>query len=125
MKNLFPDMGLPQYPVLMNRNIGSVKVAASALQSTRLLDQVRERIRYLHYSLQTEKAYLHWVRFFVRWRGRHGTMRHPRDMGQPEVEAFLTMLANERQVSPATHRQALNAVLFLYRQVLGQELPWL
>jgi integron integrase len=109
----------------MNRYIGSAKVAAPALQSTRLLDQVRERVRYLHYSLQTEKAYLHWVRFFVRWHGRHGAMRHPRDMGQAEVEAFLTMLANERQVSPATHRQALNALLFLYRQVLGQDLPWL
>lgn len=109
----------------MNRYIGSAKVAAPALQSTRLLDQVRERVRYLHYSLQTEKAYLHWVRFFVRWHGRHGAMRHPRDMGQAEVEAFLTMLANERQVSPATHRQALNALLFLFRQVLGQDLPWL
>lgn len=109
----------------MHRYIGSAKVAAPALQSTRLLDQVRERVRYLHYSLQTEKAYLHWVRFFVRWHGRHGAMRHPRDMGQADVEAFLTMLANERQVSPATHRQALNALLFLFRQVLGQDLPWL
>lgn len=52
-------------------------------------------------------------------------MRHPRDMGQVEVEAFLTMLAHERQVSPATHRQALNALLFLYKQVLGQDLPWM
>lgn len=52
-------------------------------------------------------------------------MRHPRDMGQPEVEAFLTMLAHERKVSPATHRQALNALLFLYKQVLAQDLPWL
>lgn len=50
-------------------------------------------------------------------------MRHPRDMGQAEVEAFLTMLAHERQVSPSTHRQALNAQLFLYKQVLGQDLP--
>jgi site-specific recombinase XerD len=90
-----------------------------------LLDQVRERIRYLHYSLQTEKAYLYWARFFIRWHGRTGTMRHPKGMGQAEVEAFLTMLANERQVSPATHRQALNALLFLYKQVLGQDLPWM
>jgi integron integrase len=52
-------------------------------------------------------------------------MRHPRTMGQAEVEAFLTMLAVERQVSPATHRQALNAILFLYKEVLGQDLPWL
>ncbi|HEY3049625.1 MAG TPA: integron integrase [Polaromonas sp.] len=109
----------------MNRYIGSTKVAAPALQSTRLLDQIRERIRYLHYSLQTEKAYLYWARFFVRWHGRHGTMRHPRDMGKAEVEGFLTMLANERQISPATHRQALNALLFLYKQVLEQDLPWM
>ncbi|MDP3604128.1 MAG: integron integrase [Polaromonas sp.] len=109
----------------MNRYNSPAKVAAPALQSTRLLDQVRERIRYLHYSLQTEKAYLHWARFFIRWHGRNGKMRHPRDMGKAEVEAFLTMLADDRQVSPATHRQALNALLFLYRQVLDQDLPWL
>ena len=91
------------------------------LQSTRLLDQVRERIRYLQYSLKTEKAYLHWVRFFVRWSG----LRHPRDMGVREVEAFLNMLANERRASASTHNQALSALLFLYREVLGVELPWL
>ncbi len=98
------------------------KVAAPALQSIRLLDQVRERVRYLHYSLQTEKVYLYWARFFIRWHGRAGQMRHPRDTGKAEVESFLTMLANERQVAPATHWQAL---LFLYRQVLDQDLPWL
>ena len=94
------------------------------LQSTRLLDQLRERVRYLHYSLSTEKVYLYWVRFFIRWHGRHGQMRHPRDMGAPEVEAFLTMLANERQVSASTHNQALSALLFLYREVLAIDLPW-
>ncbi len=95
------------------------------MASTRLLDQVRERIRYLHYSLKTEKAYLYWARFFVLWSAKAGGMRHPRDMGGADVEAFLTMLANERQVSPATHRQALNALLFLYREVLGLDLPWM
>ena len=112
----------------MNRYNRSDKVrelAAVPLVSKRLLDQVRERIRYLHYSLQTEKAYVYWVRFFVRWSGTQGGMRHPRELGSAEVEAFLTMLANERQVSPATHRQALNALLFLYRQVLGMDLPWM
>ena len=92
-----------------------------ALQSTRLLAQVRERLRYLHYSLRTEDAYLYWVRFFIRFHG----LRHPREMGQGELERFLTMLATERQVSPATHRQALSALLFLYKEVLGIELPWL
>lgn len=97
------------------------KVAAPPLTSTRLLDQVRERIRYLHYSQRTEKAYVFWLRSFIRWSG----LRHPRDMGKPDVEAFLTMLANERLVSASTHKQALSAILFLYREVLGQELPWL
>lgn len=87
----------------------------------RLLDQVRERARYLHYSLRTEKAYVYWVRWFIRWHG----LRHPRDMGAADVEAFLAMLANERRVSPATHNQALSALLFLYREVLGVQLPWL
>ena len=91
------------------------------LQSTRLLERVRERARYLHYSLSTEKAYLYWVRFFIRWH----QLKHPRDMGAVEVEAFLTMLATERKVSTATHNQALSALLFLYREVLGIELPWM
>lgn len=102
-----------------------MKPGTPALRSIRLLDQVRERIRYLHYSLQTEKAYLYWVRFFIRWHGQGGTMRHPRDMGAAEVEAFLTMLATERHVSASTHNQALSALLFLYREVLGVDLPWL
>ena len=91
------------------------------LHSARLLDQVRERARYLHYSLSTEKAYLYWVRFFIRWHG----MTHPRDMGSSEVEAFLTMLATQRRVSSSTHNQALSALLFLYREVLALDLPWM
>ena len=91
------------------------------LQAPRLLDQVRERIRYLHYSLRTEQAYVHWVRAFVRFH----RMRHPRQMGQPEVEAFLSWLAADRQVAVSTHRQALSALLFLYQQVFGQDLPWM
>ncbi len=95
------------------------------LQSLRLLDQVREWIRYLHYSLSTEKTYLYWVRFYVRWRGRNGQMTHPRHMGAKQVEAFLTMLATERKVSASTHNQALSALLFFYREVLEEDLPWL
>lgn len=102
-----------------------MKPGTPVLRSTRLLDQVRERVRYLHYSLSTEKAYMYWVRFFIRWSGRSEGMRHPRDMGALEVEAFLTMLANERRVSASTHNQALSALLFLYREVLGIDLPWL
>ncbi|RYF63370.1 MAG: integron integrase [Comamonadaceae bacterium] len=91
------------------------------LHATRLLEQVRERVRYLHYSLRTEEVYVYWVRFFIRFHG----LRHPREMGRAEVERFLTMLVSERQVAPATHRQALSALLFLYKEVLGAELPWL
>jgi site-specific recombinase XerD len=95
------------------------------LQSTRLLDQLRKRIRYMHYSLATEKVYIYWVPFFIRWSARNGQMRHPREMGAPEVEAFLTMLATERKVSTSTHNQALSALLFLYREVLMIDLPWM
>ena len=84
------------YTVIVN----AMKPRTPVLQSVRLLDQVRERIRYLHYSLNTEKTYLHWVKFFVRWHGRNGVMRHPREMGAREVEAFLTMLATERMCLP-------------------------
>ena len=95
------------------------EVAGSSL---RLLDQLREQIRYRHYSLRTEEAYVHWVRAFIRFHG----LRHPRSLGQAEIEAFLTWLAAERQVSPSTHKQALSALLFLYQQVLGQkDLPWM
>ena len=66
-----------------------MKPGNAPLKSIRLLDQVRERIRYLHYSLSTEKVYLYWVKFFIRWHGRGGPMRHPRDMGPREREAFF------------------------------------
>ncbi len=87
----------------------------------RLLDQVRERIRYLHYSWRTEQAYLRWIRFFIRWSG----MRHPRELGGQEVAGFLSMLVSERNASASTHRQALHALLFMYREVLEVDLPWL
>ena len=92
-----------------------------ALQSSRLLDQVRERIRYLHYSIRTEQAYVHWIRAFIRFH----RMRHPAELGGPEVEAFLSWLAAERRVSVSTHKQALSALLFLYQKVLGIDLAWM
>ena len=87
----------------------------------RLLDQLRHQVRRLHYSIRTEDAYVYWVRFFIRFQG----LRHPREMGAPEVESFLTHLAVERKVSASTQNQALSAILFLYREVLKLELPWL
>jgi site-specific recombinase XerD len=91
------------------------------LHSTRLLDRVRERIRYCHYSLKTERAYVSWVRRYVRFHG----MRHPREMGAAEVQAFLTDLAAVGGVAASTHKQALAALLFLYREVLDVDLPWM
>jgi integron integrase len=87
----------------------------------RLLTLVRDRVRFHHYALSTEKAYVHWIRFFIRFHG----LRHPETMGGAEVEAFLTHLATERNVSASTHRQALSAILFLYKEVLKTELPWM
>jgi integron integrase len=91
------------------------------LRSVKVLDQLRERIRYLHYSIRTEQAYVHWVRAFIRFHG----VRHPATLGGNEVEAFLSWLANERKVSTSTHRQALAALLFFHGKVLCVDLPWL
>lgn len=96
-------------------------VTLPPLRSTRLLDQVRERVRYMHYSLSTEHSYVQWVRRYVHFH----ELRHPRDLGGPQVEAFLSHLANQRQASASTHKQALSALLFLYRRVLGVDLPWM
>ncbi|HYM36417.1 MAG TPA: integron integrase [Steroidobacteraceae bacterium] len=96
-------------------------VTRPALRSPRLLNQLRERIRYCHYSLRTEQAYVFWVRRFIKFHG----LRHPRELGAAEVEAFLMFLATVKKVSPSTHKQALAALLFLYRQVLDIELPWM
>ena len=108
-------------PVVCSQLPQSSPPSGSSPGSPGLLARLRERIRYLHYSLRTEQAYVYWARAFVRYHG----MRHPRDLGQVEVERFLAHLANERHVSVSTHKQALCALLFLYREVLGQELPWM
>ena len=94
--------------------------ALPPLRAPRLLDQVRERVRYLHYSRRTEQAYVHWCKAFIRFSG----LRHPKDLGAAEVEAFLTWLADERQLATATHKQALSALVFLYGKALQVSLPW-
>jgi len=91
------------------------------MPKTRLLDVVRDRIRVKHYSYRTETGYLGWIRRFIRFHGG----RHPREMGGPEVEQFLSYLATERQVAASTHNQARSAILFLYRETLEIDLPWL
>jgi len=87
----------------------------------RLLDRVRDAIAVRHYSPRTEEAYVHWIKRFIYFSG----VRHPAEMGAAEVTEFLNHLARERDVAAATQNQALSALLFLYREVLGQGLPWL
>jgi len=87
----------------------------------RLLDQVRDRIQTLHYSIRTEQSYISWIKRFIIYHNK----RHPKEMGRLQIEAFLTYLAVKRKVSASTQNQALNAILFLYRQVLFIDLPWL
>lgn len=94
---------------------------ASVSQPPRLLDRVRQRICVLHYSRSTEKTYLHWIVGFIHFHQN----RHPQDMGAPEVEAYLSYLATARDVAAGTQNQAMHAILFLYKQVLGIDLPWL
>jgi len=89
--------------------------------SPRLLDQVRDRIRFKHYSLRTEQAYVDWIRRFIRFHGN----RHPVELGAGDVERFLTSLAVDGNVAASTQNQAQSALLFLYREVLATELPWL
>ncbi len=93
----------------------------SSSRPPKLLDQLRDRIRVKHYSIRTEQAYVQWVKRYLFFHG----MRHPNEMGKPEVEAFLTSLAVERNVAASTQGQALAALLFLYKEVLHIELPWL
>lgn len=87
----------------------------------RLMQQVRDVMRTRHYSIHTERAYCDWIKRYIHFHGK----RHPREMTAPEVEAFLSHLAIERNVSASTQNQALSALLFLYREVLGIELAWL
>lgn len=90
-------------------------------QQPKLLDRVRIAVRAKHYSLATERSYVQWVKRFILWSGK----RHPATMGAAEVTAYLTHLSVDREVSSSTQNQALSALLFLYREVLDVQLPWL
>ena len=119
----------PAPPPTVLPDLGSAVGAAGAVDSDtqgpapkpRLLDRLRHEIRLRHYSIRTEEAYVGWVRRFIIFSGK----RHPRDLGAAEVAAFLTHLAVDRRVSPATQGQAKSAILFLYKSVLEWQLPWL
>ena len=95
--------------------------AAEPTQQPKLLERMRIHLRTRHYSIRTEQAYIDWARRFILFHGK----RHPQDMGASEVEAFLSHLAVDRQVSASTQNQAKAALLYLYKQVLGADLPWL
>ena len=94
---------------------------AKTSQAPKLLDQVRGKIRLKHYSIRTEQAYVDWIKRFI----LHFGKRHPRELGAADVEAFLTHLAVAGNVAASTQNQAKSALLFLYREVLETELPWL
>ena len=97
------------------------KTLATDAQKPRLLDRVRQAVRTRHFSRRTEKAYVHWIKRYIFFHGK----RHPAEMGPIEVTAFLTSLAVRDKVAASTRNQALSALLFLYREVLAVELPWL
>jgi integron integrase len=97
------------------------QASADSSDPPRLLDRVRARLRVKHYSLRTETAYVGWIKRYIVFHGK----RHPGEMGKAEAEAFLTSLAVDRNVSATTQNQALSALLFLYREVLDTDLPWL
>lgn len=86
-------------------------------RSARLMDQVREVLRYHHYALRTEESYIRWILAYIRFHGR----KHPKDMGREHIEAFLTHMAVNKNYAAATQNLALNAIVFLYKQVLGLE----
>ena len=98
---------------------GSPFISGVGAPAPRLLDRLREAMR--HYSRRTEKAYVAWVRRFVLFHDK----RHPQEMGQAEVSAFLSHLATQGRVSASTQNQALSALLCLYAQMLNQEIGWL
>jgi integron integrase len=87
----------------------------------KLLDQVRNRLRVKHYSIRTEQVYSDWIKRYILFHGK----RHPNEMGAPDIEAFLTHLAVAGKVAASTQNQAKSAILFLYREVLDIQLPWL
>jgi len=102
-------------------NTPSLPEKTTSPNSPKLLDQVVAKIRFKHYSRRTELSYTHWIKRFILFHGK----RHPREMGAAEIEAFLSALATDRNVSASTQNLALSSLLFLYKEVLAIELPWL
>lgn len=86
-----------------------------------LLEKVRDQMRVHHYSLRTEESYVQWIKRFILFHGK----RHPAEMGEQEITAFLTYLAVKKNVAASTQNQALSAILFLYKKILNQDLDWM
>jgi site-specific recombinase XerD len=84
----------------------------------KLLDVVRDKIRYKHYSISTEKTFVYWIKYYIFFHNK----KHPIEMGKKEIEAFLTFLAVDKKVSTTAQNQAFNAILFLYKEVLGVDI---
>jgi len=106
---------------LQAKHKSTIGVYAPVGDKPKLLDQVREAIRTRHYSLRTEEAYVRWIKRFILFHGK----RHPLEMSGQEVSQFLSALAVREKVSASTQHQALNAIVFLYREVLGRDFGWL
>src|SRR5512147_438894 len=104
----------------MAQDADSATISAHPPARPRLRVQFREAMRRRNYSRRTEESYWFWIRWFI----RHNGLRHPSELGATKVEAFLSWLATEREVAAATQNQALSALLFLYKEVLGQNLLW-
>ena len=102
-------------------SIQAILSGAQPPRPPKLLERVRDGIRRKHYSLRTEDTYVHWIKRFIYFHGK----RHPGDLGEAEVTAFLNDLVRVRNVASATQNQALSAVLFLYKEVLRTPLAWL
>lgn len=98
-----------------------VTSGAADARAPKLLDRVRAALRSRHYSSRTEESYVGWIRRFILFHGK----RHPAELAEPEISAFLSFLANERHVSASTQNQAMAAVLFLYQAVLDRRLAWI
>jgi site-specific recombinase XerD len=98
-----------------------IETPAAPTRPAKLEEQIRAACRVRHYSLSTERVYVSWYKQFVRWAG----LKHPATLGGDVLQAWLSHLATDREVSASTQRQALAAVLFLYQQVLGLKLPWM
>ena len=91
------------------------------MSGIKLVDQIRKAIRVKHYSYRTEQTYIYWIKKFILFNNK----RHPNEMGEKEINRFLTYLAVNRKVAASTQNQALCAILFLYRHVLKKQIGWI